>query len=304
MLYNIINSVSYVLTMSFIIFMIKIFIHFYNYSNVYLNLIIISSMAPITLLYDINYNKGVVLDYHIYKCFAIPAVINVIEELILNIVLLSIPMGLYIIGRTSSSIFNIIYYKIFENKPITTLNKIAVGILLISYVFMFVDLIKLLDYTQIGNLIIVLLSGISTTLYNVISENQLKAIDNNKKNYMIRSNTIFQLVSFMVLIPICSPFVDITFSEFSYDFYIICIASALSAQVASMNKYYILDNIKESSLLIAGLDLSRRVFLFVLTASLLNESYSIYDTMGYILVLFASILMVYNNYKHNKINVL
>ena len=301
MSYNIINSISYVFTMSFIIFMIKIFIHFYNQSNIYFNLIIIPLFAPLSLIYDIHYNKNVKLDYHIYKYFTIPAIINVIEELILNIVLLSIPMGLYIIGRTSSSIFNILYYKIVNKKKITTLNKIAIIILLISYVFMMIDLITIMDYKQIGNLIIVLLSGITTTAYNVLAENQLKVIENMKNNYMVRSNTIFQLTSFVFLIPICGSLVEITLSGFSYDFFIICVVSALSAQIASMNKYYLLDNVKQSSLLIAGLDLGRRVLLFVLAATLLNETYSVYDTIGYVLVLIASVMMVYNNYKHNKV---
>jgi len=304
MVYNLINSVSYVLTMSYVIFMIKIFIHFYDYSDVFFNLIVIASMAPLAVIYDINYNKNVVLEYDIYKYFAIPAIINVIEELVLNVVLLSIPMGLYIIGRTSSSIFNILYYKLAEQKEITTLNKTAIVMLLISYIFMMIDLIKIVDYKQIGNLIVVLLSGVSTTWYNVLAENQLKAIDNNKKNYMVRSNTIFQLSCFVFLVPLCMPFVRINFNKFNYSFYIICITSAFSAQISTMNKYYILDNVKQSSLLISGLDLGRRVFLFVLTATLLSESYSIYDTIGYILVLIASIIMVYNNYKHNKVGVM
>ena len=68
---------------------------------------------------------------------------------------------------------------------------------------MLIDLIQLLDYTQIGNLVIWLLTGLSTTLYNVIAEYQLKQIDYMKTNYMVRSNTIFQLTSFIFLIPIC-----------------------------------------------------------------------------------------------------
>ena len=74
----------------------------------------------------------------------------------------------------------------------------------------------------------------------------------------------------------------------------------MSSLLSSIHKYYLLDNVKESSLLISGLDLCRRVVLFVATVLLLKETYSIYDTIGYILVLCASIMMIYNNYKHNK----
>jgi uncharacterized membrane protein len=256
-------------------------------------------MAPLTLLYDINYNKNISLDHNIYKYFAIPAVIHIIEEFVLNMVLMSIPLGLYIIGRTSGSIFNILYYKIVEKKDISTLNKIAITMVLISYIFMMVDLISLVDYKQVLNLFIVLLSGMTTTFYNVLAENQLKKVNNNKNNYMVRSNTIFQLSCFISFVPICGPFVKIDFSNFTYDFYIVCITSAFCAQIASINKYYILDNVNQSSLLISGLDLARRVLMFILTISLLNESYSIFDTIGYILVLIASIMMIYDSYKIN-----
>ena len=68
----------------------------------------------------------------------------------------------------------------------------------VCIVFMMIDLITVMDYTQIGNLIIVLLSGITTTAYNVLAENQLKVIDsicnqiedgnNNITGVMLESN--------------------------------------------------------------------------------------------------------------------
>lgn len=301
MSYNLINSISYVFTMSFINFVIKLFIYYYDIDDIMFILIIFSSFAPLSLIYDILYNRNINLEFNTYKYFAIPAIINIIEDVVLTIALISVPLGLYIIGRTSSSIFNILYYKVFEKKDITIINKIVISMLMTAYIFMSVELIKILDYYQIINLVIVLLSGITTTLCNVIAEKQLNKLDCMKTHYVIRSNTIFQVMRFIFFIPVCSPLVVIDINNIGYMFYIICIVASLSSQITTINKYYLLDNVKQGSLLISGLDLGRRVILFILAVGLLREIYSTYDKIGYGFVLSASCLMIYNNYKHNKI---
>lgn len=85
------------------------------------------------------------MDPKVWPTFFLPAMIYTAETLLLAFVLNNIELGLYIIARTSYSIFNWFSYRYIVKRTLNRYYYIGIVLLALSYVFV------LLDFSSTGS---------------------------------------------------------------------------------------------------------------------------------------------------------
>ena len=106
----------------------------------------------------------------------IPSFIYTIETILLLWALNNIPVSVYIIGRTSSSYFSVIFTKYYLKKEVGKLYYIGLIVLFISYILLFINynnFEKTIE-TKIA-VVIVILSGLTSSLNNCLIEKKLNS---------------------------------------------------------------------------------------------------------------------------------
>ena len=137
------------------------------------------------------------------KFILIPSVIYTFEFVILYWCLLYVPLGFYMIARTSSAFINVFFAKYYLYKTVHTYYYVGLVNLLIAYILFLIGLgIKSdTNYEYILSIILTFISGVSTSVYNNMGEKYFmnKSNDNvNKINYLV----IYNLPGFLMLFPI------------------------------------------------------------------------------------------------------
>jgi hypothetical protein len=236
-------------------------------------------------------------DFNIYIYFIIPAVIYSIECIAVAFVLNNMNLALYVIARTSTSIFNYFSYRYILNRELNMYYYLGIALLCISYIFIILEFGS--EQSLYGMLMFVvgLGTGLTTSLYNTIGELQLtnkKITPRLKLPYTMLNNFIFQMTAITLDLPVGLALIDLAevFRQLqtSRTFVIITIIAAIGYQINTFHKFFILnDPTINSSMVISTLDLVRRISTNIASYTLLGEHYTIYGIWGNVFLILASI---------------
>lgn len=287
----------------------------YNYAPLNITVFYMNIFYPILLLIYIklySYKSLLKIPLKDIKNILIPSIVYTLELAPLYWCLLYVPLGFYMIGRTSSAFFNVLFTKYYIHKTIHNNYYIGLGFLLLSYILFLIGLnnkpeqdnkISKTDYRYILSIIIVFITGFTTSLYNNMSEKYFedKANTNkNKINYLI----IYNLTGFILLTPIFLG-LAITNNDFITDIgpNVIYIIAGLCIQLYVFVKLYILatKNISGNQL-VTGIELLRRILTNIFAYIWLQEYYNINIIIANICMFFGSCFVIAGSFKSRKIN--
>jgi hypothetical protein len=145
-----------------------------------------------------------------------------------------------------------------------------------------------------------LATGLSTSIYNTMAEYQLSSLKENKLQYTLLNNAIFQMTSFTINVPLAVT--ELNKPKFAdkfrnnHIFVILSLISAFGFQLYSTNKFFILNDPNvNGSMIVSSLDLIRRIVLNTVSYTLLNEPITTYNMTGNGLLLLASASLFYSS---------
>ena len=224
----------------------------------------------------------------------IAGIIYNIELVLLYWSLLYVPLGFYMVGRTSSAFFNIIFSKYYIHKAIDRLYYIGLVFLAISYILFLIGLKDKDnlndDYNHVLSIIVVFTTGLTTSLYNNMGEKYFMKKENNMKN-KLTYQLIFNLFGFIIIMPI---FLSLSIDKDNFtnnpNPIVLYIITGLCIQLYILIKLYILASTTISgSQLLTGAELLRRVLTNIIAYTWFSEYYNV-------LIIFANILMFGGSY--------
>jgi hypothetical protein len=243
--------------------------------------------------------------------FTVPAVIYTIETILLSWCLLNVPISVYIIGRTSSSFFNVLFYKYYIKKNIPWLYYCGLIFLVIAYILLGINYTDFAtNIKTIFSVIFLIFSGFTTSLYNNMvekhlddftkkSNEQLTDLDSvSNLNYEISQHDrtikyskmevqlFYQIIAniygFIFICPIAIGFCiaptiqnqkDIFQTLFLPNF--LFVITGISYQIYFLFKILLLGHTQiAGNQVVSGLDLSRRVFINILAYTAFREYYN------------------------------
>lgn len=282
------HSLSYVITLCSSMVLIKVFNYFYGYNDYMFTVALYSIFAPLNFIPFLYTSWSTKLDSKIWRSFFIPAVLYSGENILLSFTLNNMELGLYIIARTSYSIFNYFSYRYILHRKLNNYYYIGVALLLLSYVFIMLDFSKHKSQTGMVMFCLCIATGGSTSIYNTLAELQLSRIKEDKMAYTLCNNVIFQMTAFCINLPIALP--QIQSMMYQPSFIVLTILAALGFQVYSTNKFFILnDPDVNGSMIISSLDLLRRIIINTVSYTALKEPITLYNMIGNGLLLVASV---------------
>lgn len=292
----VLHSLSYVISLCGSMVVQKVFNYFYGYNDYWLTVVLYSIFAPLNIVPFLYFAWNISLDRRIWIKFFIPAVIYALETILLSLTLNQMELGLYIIARTSYSIFNYFTYRYILHRQLNIYYYIGIGLLLLSYVFI------LLDYSTSGSTMgmimfgLCLATGASTSFYNTLAEMQLTQVKENKLAYTLVNNVIFQMTAFTINLPIALPQIQPDPVMFTPSFVVLAILSALGFQVYSINKFFILNDADvNGSMIVSSLDLLRRIIINTVSYTALSEQITVLNMIGNGILVAASFSLFYSS---------
>jgi drug/metabolite transporter (DMT)-like permease len=173
----------------------------------------------------------------------ITSIIFNIENILLFWAVDNLPLGIYIIGRSSYSFYNPIMAKILLKKEINKFYYGGLGFLIISYIFLIIEYYKFINLDDFASIIILLISGFTTSLYNNLIEKDLQKYPEELK---IEKQFIYQLIlfglGFFIYVPISLYYIgyDKNFDNVNFWAYFIMYLVGISNQIYFLIKLNIL----------------------------------------------------------------
>jgi hypothetical protein len=286
---------------------------YFNSDNYFLILVVINIFFPINIIiflfkYRFKDLKNLFTCKKYMFLFSIPAIVYTIETTILFWVIINIPYNIYIIGRTSSSFFNVPFSLWYLNKKINPIYYIGLIILSISYILIFIHHNKSetdIDTIKILPAILVILSGLSTATYGNIIEKQLTNVDKEEKlKLMFFYQIIANMYGFIFIMPI-SLYITIKNKYYSFEYIpnILYVFIGILYQIYFLFKILILgyNNINSNQIL-SGLDIFRRTLSNLLAYTILNEYYNLFIILSNVCMFISSIFFSISNIKFKNQN--
>lgn len=304
-IYNIfINMLIYLSCILYIFMMIitttitKVTEKYFNYSPLSVTVFYMNIFFPvIILLYITKFKIKEILKItkKDFIMIVIPAVIYSFELVLLYWCLSYVPIGFYMIGRTSGAFVNVLFSKYYIKKLVHKYYYTGLILLIVSYILFLIGLedksSKSINY--ILSIVVVFLTGITTTIYNNMGEKYFLTKENNVNNKLIYL-IIFNSVGFIILMPISLGFA-INNDEFINEITpnIVYSIAGLCIQLYTFVKLYILafKNISGNQLLI-GTELTRRVITNIIAYTVFNEYYNTLIISANIFMLFGSLFLI------------
>ena len=307
-MYIIINSLIYILTNSFSVLGIKLNNYLFNYYNFYISSFFLNIFYPIVILfYFILYKNFNNISFSLFKISLLCSFLFLIENILIYYSINNTPLNIYVISRTSISIFNLFFKKFYLKNSISLYNFIAVLSLLFSYLFLIIDIFYYnIDNNNNNNennkniifFIILLISSFITSLYSNIYEKNFKELHNQEllgskifMKYKIFSYLIFNLLSFLVLLPISLFHIKSISNNININ--IIFIITGLCSQLFNIIRILLLTiNNIDGNKLVAGLDLLRRVIMNFISYMYFDEKFNSIVFISNVLMFFGCVLLL------------
>ena len=279
----------------------------YDYAPLNITIFYINVFYPLLILIYLklySWKDLLKLSLADIKFILIPSVLYTIEFVILYWCLLYVPLGFYMIARTSSAFINVLFAKYYLYKTVHTYYYVGLVNLLIAYILFLIGLgIKSdTNYEYILSIILTFISGVSTSVYNNMGEKYFmnKTNDNvNKINYLV----IYNLPGFLILFPI---FVGLATRDNNFIADIgpnmLYTIAGICVQLYIFIKLYILatKNISGNQL-VTGTELLRRVLTNIVAYLWLNEKYNTCIILANIFMLVGSILIIFGSLKSKSL---
>jgi drug/metabolite transporter (DMT)-like permease len=300
----IMNCFFYIFSLTEYLVGIKYINNEYNYKNFwFINLLNIILIPCYFILLKKENIKKYILKENL-KILIYPIIVGIlytIESIFLYYAIDNLPLGFYIILRSSFIIFNIPFFKFLLNKNITNIYICSCFLLLISYILIIKDYVNTNDDNYIIKYIVsIFLCSLINTIYNNLIE------------YSIKKNNLISLIDYQIIfqftycIIICIPSIYNTIiNPPPLDIKTICIYIfiAFGLQMYMYNKIYILNNnnsFLSSNILLGGLDLIRRIILLLFAFLYFNEQLNIYINLSLLFFSISSLLLFYEYFKKNN----
>ncbi len=301
----IINCFLYVFSLTEYLIGIKYINNEYNYKNFWfinlLNIILIP--CYLILLKKENIKKYLLKEnLKILLYPIITGILYTIESIFLYYAIDNLPLGFYVILRSSFIIFNIPLFKFLIKKKISNIYICSCILLILSYIL----IIK--DYTDADNkndvikyITAIFFCSLINSIYNNLIEFSIK---NNNLLSIIEYQVIFQFTYFIIIF---IPSIYYTVSNppplNSITIFIYSLIS-LGLQMYMYNKIFILNNnnsFLSSNILLGGFDLIRRIILLLFAFLFFNEKLNIYVSLSLVFFSISSFLLIYEYFKKNDI---
>ena len=300
----IMNCFLYIFSLTEYLVGIKYINNEYNYKNFwFINLLNIILIPCYFILLKKENIKKYILKENL-KILIYPIIVGIlytIESIFLYYAIDNLPLGFYIILRSSFIIFNIPFFKFLLKKKITNIYICSCFLLLISYILIIKDYVNTNDDNYIIKYIVsIFLCSLINTIYNNLIE------------YSIKKNNLISLIDYQIIfqftycIIICIPSIYNTLiNPPPLDIKTICIYIfiAFGLQMYMYNKIYILNNnnsFLSSNILLSSLDLIRRIILLLFAFLYFNEQLNIYINLSLLFFSISSLLLFYEYFKKNN----
>lgn len=294
-----IYSALFILTGTFATFGIKLNQYYYQYDSFlivifYMNLFFAMNLIIYLNKFSLNKLKLCFKDLETFKKFSLPAIIYTTENVLLCWCVFNVPLSMYIIGRTSTAFFNVPFSIYYLDKKIGKLYYCGLIVLLITYALLLINFNQITtDAKTIFSVIIVFLSGLTSTAYNNIIEKHLSVYKHNKSEMTIFYQIVMNLYGFVITLPIALVIAIYTgaFDSHFIPNFIFSLAG-LCSQSYFLFKMLILSysNLHGNQIL-AALDLFRRVITNILAYTTLNEYYNA-EIIGSNICMFISFILI------------
>jgi len=299
-MYIIINSILYILTNTFSVLGIKLNNHLYNYNNFFISSFYLNIFYPIIFILYLSYYKNFNnISFTLFKISLLCSFLFLLENILIYYSINNTLLSIYVIARTSISIFNLFFKKYYHKNQISIYNYIAIISLLFSYLFLLIDTFNELNINIIIPFFLLLLSGFITSLYSNIYEKKFKELHNQEIlgsklfiKFKITSFLIFNSLSFLTLIPI-SLFHINNISQ-NYNINIIFFITGFCSQIFSIIRIFLLTvNNIDGNKLVAGLDLFRRIIMNLLSYLYFNDKFNNLILISNLLMFLGSVILLF-----------
>jgi len=301
----IINCFLYVFSLTEYLIGIKYINIEYNYKNFWfinlLNIILIP--CYLILLKKENIKKYLLKEnLKILLYPIITGILYTIESIFLYYAIDNLPLGFYVILRSSFIIFNIPLFKFLIKKKISNIYICSCILLILSYIL----IIK--DYTDTDNkndvikyITAIFFCSLINSIYNNLIEFSIK---NNNLLSIIEYQIIFQFTYFIIIF-IPSIYYTVSNSPpINIKTFFIYTLISIGLQMYMYNKIFILNNnnsFLSSNILLGGFDLLRRIILLLFAFLFFNEKLNIYVNLSLVFFSISSLLLIYEYLKKNDI---
>ncbi len=302
----IINCFLYVFSLTEYLIGIKYINNEYNYKNFWfinlLNIILIP--CYLILLKKENIKKYLLKEnLKILLYPIITGILYTIESIFLYYAIDNLPLGFYIILRSSFIIFNIPLFKFLIKKKISNIYICSCILLILSYIL----IIK--DYTDTDNkndvikyITAIFFCSLINSIYNNLIEFSIK---NNNLLSIIEYQIIFQFTYFIIIFIPSIYYTVLNSPPINIKTFFIYTLISIGLQMYMYNKIFILNNnnsFLSSNILLGGFDLLRRIILLLFAFLFFNEKLNIYVNLSLVFFSISSLLLIYEYFKKNDIN--
>ena len=291
------NSILYIINLSAYLILIKYLQISYNYNNFWYNTLLSIILSPFYLFFCckpsvINRirNYGIVMLYPIFA-----GLIYTFESILLYYSVNNLNLSYYTILRSSFIIWNIPFFIVLLKKKSSNLYYFGTILLILSYMIIIYYYVNK-NYDLINPTISIIVSCLLNTCYNIMIEYSIK-----KYNiYNLDFHAIFQISYFIFAV---IPSIYMTLDNpppISYTVLVVSGIISLCLQMYFYNKIIILENNNQlvpSNVLMAGLDLIRRLVLLLFAFIMYNDDFNIYIAISVTLFLLSGIFIFWEYVK-------
>lgn len=285
------NSILYIVNLSAYLILIKYIQISYNYNNFWYNTLLSIFLSPIYLFNCVNPSfipriktYGFAILYPV-----IAGLIYTFESILLYYSVNNLNLSYYTILRSSFIIWNIPFFILLLKKKSSRLYYFGTILLFFSYVIIIYYYLNV-DYTLLYPTIAIIISCFFNTCYNIMIEYSLKKYH----IYNLDFHAIFQISYFCFAI---IPSIKMTYEHpppITNEVLLVSTFICICLQLYFYNKIIILENNNQlvpSNVLMAGLDLIRRLVLLLFAFLLYKDDFNLYIAISVALFLLSGIFI-------------
>lgn len=286
-------GIAYIVMISQISAITKINETVFDYAPLSITVFFINLMFPINiLLYHLKYGIRSLTTINRRSMYLILfcSLLYAIETSALYWALEYIPLGFYIIGRTSVVFTDILFYKCIIPVTVTAYLYLGAFLLLISYILNIYGYQDETDYTTniIVSIVVVFGSGITSSIINNVTKYTTRDTDIEKKQYRLMIHLLTNVCGFCLALPIAAVFA-IKNEEFTREPgpIILYLITGTFYQLFTLPRTYILGSKKvNGNKVVTFLDIFRRIATIVIGMLWLGDPFNYWILGSVILLVF------------------
>lgn len=305
----ILHCFLFVITLSEYLICMKYINNAYNYKNQWFNMLLSVFFTPFySFLFINDIKRRKLMSYFLPEnrnklLYPIgTGILYTVETILLFSALNTITLSYYTVLRSGFILFNIPWFKFLLSKKITKIYLVSCCFLIGSHVIIISSYLSNNPYDPnvLRNTIIIIFSCFINSSYNNIIEYSVKKYRIPNIDFQI----IFQITYFALIIIGSIYYTTKNLPPIDGQTIFIYFLIALGLQMYMFNKIYILNNHNDyipANLLLASLDLLRRIIQLVFSFLFFNEPFDIYVILSLICLGISSLLLLFEYLKDHFI---